>query len=217
MLAINRYVNAHEAEAIAALDARDALLVGAAAARRRVVDAAATDVGAASPAAAPGGLRRCALPSCGALEREYRQFSRCSGCGNTAVAYCCSSHHREDWKRHKRECRRGGDADAAKRARFEELRTDYTFCRAAYAMTMALNGKSFSTGVLAGLPDPDGPEGMAAPLPPYPADAPPGLRDAIRRSLVTSFEESQRLMQRRRRIEELAAAGRASTSRANVD
>jgi hypothetical protein len=49
------------------------------------------------------GLRRCALPSCGATEPHHGFFKRCSRC--RAVAYCGTAHQGEDWRRHKRaEC-----------------------------------------------------------------------------------------------------------------
>jgi hypothetical protein len=47
------------------------------------------------------GLRRCALPSCGATEAHPKLFKLCGRC--RGAAYCCAAHSKEDWKRHKRE------------------------------------------------------------------------------------------------------------------
>jgi hypothetical protein len=47
------------------------------------------------------GLRRCALPSCGATEPHPKLFKLCGRC--RGAAYCCAAHSAEDWKRHKRE------------------------------------------------------------------------------------------------------------------
>jgi hypothetical protein len=47
------------------------------------------------------GLRRCALPSCGAQEAHPKLFKLCGRC--RGVAYCGAAHCAEDWKRHKRE------------------------------------------------------------------------------------------------------------------
>jgi hypothetical protein len=55
------------------------------------------------------GIRRCALPSCGAAEPHAQAFKVCSRC--RAACYCCAEHQREDWKRHKRDA--GGCAAAA--------------------------------------------------------------------------------------------------------
>jgi hypothetical protein len=46
------------------------------------------------------GLRRCAMPSCGAAEPHAKAFKVCSRC--RAACYCCVEHQHEDWKRHKR-------------------------------------------------------------------------------------------------------------------
>jgi hypothetical protein len=51
--------------------------------------------------AARHGLRRCALPSCGAQEPHPKLFKLCGRC--RGAAYCCAAHSTEDWKRHKRE------------------------------------------------------------------------------------------------------------------
>jgi hypothetical protein len=47
------------------------------------------------------GLRRCALPSCGATEPHPKCYKLCGRC--RGVAYCSAAHSVEDWKRHKRE------------------------------------------------------------------------------------------------------------------
>ena len=64
---------------------------------------------------AVGGLRRCALPSCHALEATARQFKLCGGCRQ--VAYCSADHAKQHWKsEHKRACTRGAaDGPAALR------------------------------------------------------------------------------------------------------
>jgi hypothetical protein len=49
------------------------------------------------------GLRRCALPACGAQEAHPKLFKLCGRC--RGAAYCCAAHSVEDWKRHKREDR----------------------------------------------------------------------------------------------------------------
>jgi hypothetical protein len=46
------------------------------------------------------GLRRCALPSCGATEAHPKLFKLCGRC--RGAAYCGAAHSKEDWKRHKR-------------------------------------------------------------------------------------------------------------------
>jgi hypothetical protein len=51
--------------------------------------------------AARHGLRRCALPACGAQEPHPKLFKLCGRCH--ATAYCCKQHQTDDWKRHKRE------------------------------------------------------------------------------------------------------------------
>jgi hypothetical protein len=47
------------------------------------------------------GLRRCALPACGAQEAHPKLFKLCGRC--RGAAYCGAAHCAEDWKRHKRE------------------------------------------------------------------------------------------------------------------
>jgi hypothetical protein len=47
------------------------------------------------------GLRRCALPSCGATEPHPKCYKLCGRW--RGVAYCSPAHCVEDWKRHKRE------------------------------------------------------------------------------------------------------------------
>jgi hypothetical protein len=56
---------------------------------------------AAAADAARHGLRRCALPACGAQEPHPKLFKLCGRC--RGAAYCCAAHSVEDWKRHKRE------------------------------------------------------------------------------------------------------------------
>ncbi len=56
---------------------------------------------AAAADAARHGLRRCALPACGAQEPHPKLFKLCGRC--RSAAYCCAQHSKEDWKRHKRE------------------------------------------------------------------------------------------------------------------
>ncbi len=56
---------------------------------------------AAAADAARHGLRRCALPSCGAQEPHPKLFKLCGRC--RGAAYCGAAHCAEDWKRHKRE------------------------------------------------------------------------------------------------------------------
>jgi hypothetical protein len=46
------------------------------------------------------GLRRCALPDCGAVEPHPKAFKVCSRC--RGAVYCSAAHQREDWRRHKR-------------------------------------------------------------------------------------------------------------------
>jgi hypothetical protein len=46
------------------------------------------------------GLRRCALPECGATEPNPKAFKLCGRC--RAVVYCGGAHQEQDWRRHKR-------------------------------------------------------------------------------------------------------------------
>jgi hypothetical protein len=53
----------------------------------------------------------CALPGCGARRRAggggggggVKKLLRCGAC--RGATYCCAAHQREDWARHKEECR----------------------------------------------------------------------------------------------------------------
>jgi hypothetical protein len=47
------------------------------------------------------GLRRCALPDCGAMEPHPKAFKVCSRC--RTACYCSAAHQRADWRRHKRD------------------------------------------------------------------------------------------------------------------
>ncbi len=47
------------------------------------------------------GLRKCALPSCSAVEADPKAFKRCGRC--KGVAYCGIEHCKADWKRHKKD------------------------------------------------------------------------------------------------------------------
>jgi hypothetical protein len=61
----------------------------------------------------------CARPGCGARKRagggggeeEEEKMKRCGACA--VIAYCCPTHQREDWERHKPECRELRRAAAA--------------------------------------------------------------------------------------------------------
>jgi hypothetical protein len=62
----------------------------------------------------------CARPGCGARKRaggggdeeeEEKAMKRCGACA--VIAYCCPVHQREDWERHKPECRELRRAAAA--------------------------------------------------------------------------------------------------------
>ncbi len=68
---------------------------------------------AAATAAAHGGLRVCALPTCGAQEVHASHFKRCSAC--LSVVYCCKEHQVQDWPAHKAACR-GAARKAAEQA-----------------------------------------------------------------------------------------------------
>jgi hypothetical protein len=47
------------------------------------------------------GLRKCALPGCGATEPQPKAFKLCSRCRR--ACYCSQAHQAADWRRHKRE------------------------------------------------------------------------------------------------------------------
>jgi hypothetical protein len=68
--------------------------------QHRVGDVAAKHARAAADVERHG-LRRCALPACGATEAHPKLFKLCGRC--RGAAYCCAAHSAEDWKRHKRE------------------------------------------------------------------------------------------------------------------
>ena len=60
---------------------------------------------AAADAAFAGGLRHCALPSCGSREATVHQFKTCGGCRQ--LSYCSAAHAAEHWKsEHRRACSR---------------------------------------------------------------------------------------------------------------
>ncbi len=69
--------------------------------QKQVGDFNATRQQAAAADTARHGLRRCALPACGAQEPHPKLFKLCGRCRGSA--YCCAQHSKEDWKRHKRE------------------------------------------------------------------------------------------------------------------
>ena len=49
--------------------------------------------------------KRCGLPGCGGTRRAdepERAMARCARCRR--AAYCCSTHQKDDWARHKAEC-----------------------------------------------------------------------------------------------------------------
>ena len=50
------------------------------------------------------GLRCCALPECGATEPHPKAFKLCGRC--KSVAYCSTEHCAQDWRRHKRDCKK---------------------------------------------------------------------------------------------------------------
>jgi hypothetical protein len=68
--------------------------------RAKCLTAASIQARAAAEVARSG-LRRCALPSCGAMEARPKAFKLCSRCRD--AAYCGGAHCAEDWRRHKRE------------------------------------------------------------------------------------------------------------------
>ena len=61
--------------------------------------------------AAQGGLRACALPSCGAREAHAAHFKKCGACG--IVVYCSKKHQTEHWPAHKAACKAARKAAAA--------------------------------------------------------------------------------------------------------
>jgi hypothetical protein len=50
------------------------------------------------------GLRCCTLPECGATEPHPKAFKLCGRC--KSVAYCSPEHSAQDWRRHKRDCKK---------------------------------------------------------------------------------------------------------------
>jgi hypothetical protein len=71
-----------------------------------MADLAHQSATAAATAAARGGLRLCALHTCGAQEVHASQFKRCSAC--SGVVYCCKEHQVQDWPAHRAACRAAG-------------------------------------------------------------------------------------------------------------
>ena len=57
------------------------------------------------------GLRRCALPGCGAREAHPTHFKSCAAC--RTVVYCCREHQVAGWPGHKNECKAARKAAAA--------------------------------------------------------------------------------------------------------
>ena len=57
------------------------------------------------------GLRRCALPGCGAKEAHPAHFKSCAAC--RGVVYCCREHQVEGWPAHKKACKAARKAAAA--------------------------------------------------------------------------------------------------------
>ena len=62
------------------------------------------------------GLKSCENPACDNSEMQPRQFATCSRC--SWAAYCCRDCQKDDWKRHKKECKSG---DAAKNLEKHEM------------------------------------------------------------------------------------------------
>ena len=60
--------------------------------------------------AAQGGLRVCALSSCGEREVHAAQFKLCAAC--KGVVYCCQAHQAEHWPSHKAACKAARKAAA---------------------------------------------------------------------------------------------------------
>ena len=57
------------------------------------------------------GLRRCALPGCGAREAHPAHFKSCAAC--RTVVYCCREHQVAGWPAHKKACKAARKAAAA--------------------------------------------------------------------------------------------------------
>ena len=60
----------------------------------------------------PCGLERCSI------EIETKAKGLCSGCND--IHYCCKEHQREDWKRHKKECKEKAKGKVAAQEKTEE-------------------------------------------------------------------------------------------------
>ena len=60
------------------------------------------------------GLRRCALPGCGAKEAHPAHFKSCAAC--RIVVYCCREHQVAGWPAHKKACKAARKASAAEEA-----------------------------------------------------------------------------------------------------
>jgi hypothetical protein len=83
--------------------------------RVRYVEAHNTHATATAAAtAATGGLRICALHTCGAQEVHVSHFKRCSAC--SGVVYCCKEHQVQGWPAHKAACRAARKAAEAAEA-----------------------------------------------------------------------------------------------------
>jgi hypothetical protein len=81
---------------------------GMASNRQQTADACA----AAATSAAARGLRRCALPSCGAREVHVPHYKLCAAC--QTVVYCSKAHQAEHWAAHKAACKVARKAAAEK-------------------------------------------------------------------------------------------------------
>ncbi len=81
---------------------------GMASNRQQTADACA----AAATSAAARGLRRCALPSCGAREAHVSHYKLCAAC--QTVVYCSKAHQAEHWAAHKAACKVARKAAAEK-------------------------------------------------------------------------------------------------------
>ena len=78
-------------------------LIGKAVNKELEEGAHADELRKAARIVAQGGLRACALASCGAHEAHAAHFKRCAGC--KAVVYCCKAHQAEHWPAHKAACK----------------------------------------------------------------------------------------------------------------